>query len=108
MDHFVVHRDAGVGRITATAMLVAVTGALSSKPGDPIAAGFFQVLRRDAGSHERLELIQHSRGDCARLAIFGDSARCFDRDSLLRITAGALAPTVEDSTASSGRRPSVR
>src|SRR5690606_28837397 len=72
MDDFVVNRDAGVGRIAARTVLIAVTGTAGSEARDPVASRLFQVLRRDARPNELLEIFKHRCGDGTRLAHFRD------------------------------------
>ena len=67
VNDFFVHRDAGVRRITAGTVLVAITSTPGSEASNPITAGFFQVLRRDARPHQWLELFKYGSGNGARL-----------------------------------------
>src|SRR5438046_2728820 len=103
MNDFIVHRDTGMCRISARTVLVAVTGALGSKARDEIAARLFQVLRRDTGPNQGLELLKHGGGDSTRLAHLRNPLLVFDGNchAFTRFEPGARSLV-------SIKRPSVR
>ena len=78
VDHLLVDREAGIGGKPARTDLVAEVRAAGAVAGDQLAPGLVEIERADARLHERLEAVQHRRGDGARLAHARDGFPVFD------------------------------